>query len=295
MTSGRDNYDFLQTLGGGGGGAPTTASYVVIALDGTLTQERVLAAGAGITITDGGAGGNVTIASSGGVTDGDKGDVTVSSSGTVWTIDNDVVSNAKLANMATATLKGRTSAGSGDPEDLTGTQATTLLDVFTSALKGLVPASGGGTTNFLRADGTFAAPPGGGGGANVGTATIDFGAFPGSSHASVVVTGQAGIVAGSVVQAWIRPVATADHSADEHMLETLKVHASSIVAGTGFTVNAFNAGTINEPDVAAVSRDNVSQIAARPGGRGRQDGLTAAVGGKGTRIYGQWTIAWSWS
>ena len=295
MTSGRDNYDFLQTLGGGGGGAPTTASYVVIALDGTLTQERVLAAGAGITITDGGAGGNVTIASSGGVTDGDKGDVTVSSSGTVWTIDNDVVSNAKLANVSTATLKGRVSAGSGDPEDLTGTQATTLLDVFTSALKGLVPASGGGTTNFLRADGTFAAPPGGGGGANVGTATVDFGAFPGSSHASVVVTGQAGIVAGSVVQAWIRPVATADHSADEHMLETLKVHAADIVAGTGFTVNAFNAGTINEPDVAAVSRDGVSQIAARPGGRGKQDGLTAAVGGKGTRIYGQWAIAWQWS
>lgn len=296
MTSGRDNYDFLQTLGGGGGGAPTTASYVVISLDATLTQERVLTAGAGITITDGGAGGNVTIASSGGVTDGDKGDVTVSSSGTVWTIDADVVSNAKLANVSTATLKGRVSAGSGDPEDLTGTQATTLLDVFTSALKGLAPASGGGTSNFLRADGTWAAPPGGGGGANVGTATVDFGAFPGSSHASVVVTGQAGIVAGSVVQAWIRPVATADHSADEHMLETLKVHASDIVAGTGFTINAFNAGTINEPDVAAVSRDAVSQIAARAGGRGQQDvPATTARSSRGTRIYGQWTIAWSWS
>ena len=36
--------------------------------------------------------------------------------------------------------------------------------VFTSALNGLVPASGGGTTNFLRADGTFAVPPGSGGG-----------------------------------------------------------------------------------------------------------------------------------
>jgi hypothetical protein len=141
------------------------------------------------------------------------------------------------------------------------------------------------------------APAGGGGGgsANVGTATIDFGAFPGSSHATVAVTGQAAIVADSVVQAWIRPVATADHSADEHMLETLKVHAANIVAGTGFTVNAFNAGTINEPDVAAVSRDAVSQQAARPGGRGQQDRLAGAPGGKGTRIYGQWTIAWSWS
>jgi len=35
------------------------------------------------------------------------------------------------------------------------------IDIFTSLLPGLVPASGGGTTNFLRADGTFAAPPGG--------------------------------------------------------------------------------------------------------------------------------------
>jgi hypothetical protein len=34
--------------------------------------------------------------------------------------------------------------------------ATALLNVFTSTLKGLVPASGGGTTTFLRADGTFA-------------------------------------------------------------------------------------------------------------------------------------------
>lgn len=73
------------------------------------------------------------------------------------------ISNAKLANMAASTFKGRITGSTGVPEDLTGTQATTLLDVFTSALKGLAPASGGGTTNFLRADGTWAAPPGGGG------------------------------------------------------------------------------------------------------------------------------------
>lgn len=39
---------------------------------------------------------------------------------------------------------------------------TALGNTFTSTLKGLVPASGGGTTNFLRADGTWAAPSGGG-------------------------------------------------------------------------------------------------------------------------------------
>ena len=43
----------------------------------------------------------------------------------------------------------------------TGTDAT--LPLFTSTEAGLVAASGGGTTNFLRADGTWAAPAGGGG------------------------------------------------------------------------------------------------------------------------------------
>lgn len=37
-----------------------------------------------------------------------------------------------------------------------------LFAAFTSSAAGLVPASGGGTTNFLRADGTWAAPPAGG-------------------------------------------------------------------------------------------------------------------------------------
>ena len=74
-------------------------------------------------------------------------------------VNADQITYAKIQNIAaTARLLGRITAGAGDIEELTGTQATTLLDAFTSALKGLVPASGGGTTNFLRADGTFAAP-----------------------------------------------------------------------------------------------------------------------------------------
>jgi hypothetical protein len=42
----------------------------------------------------------------------------------------------------------------------TATQITACLNQFTTSLQGLVPGSGGGTTNYLRADGAWAAPPG---------------------------------------------------------------------------------------------------------------------------------------
>lgn len=86
------------------------------------------------------------------------GDVTAGpGSGSVAaTIAANVVTLAKMATVATARFLGRVTAGTGNVEALTGTQATTLLDTFTSLLKGLVPPSGGGTTNFLRADVTWA-------------------------------------------------------------------------------------------------------------------------------------------
>jgi len=100
------------------------------------------------------------------------GDVT--SVGNATTIASGVVSNAKLADVATSTFKGRTTAGTGSPEDLTSTQATALLNAFSSTLKGLAPASGGGASNFLRADGTWTTPTGGGTVTSVsGTGTVN--------------------------------------------------------------------------------------------------------------------------
>lgn len=117
---------------GGGGGAPTGAQYVTLATDATLTAERVLTAGAGISITDGGAGNPVTIA------------CTVSPG----------VPTSRLIN-TTAPL-----AGGGD---LTADR-TLSVATFGAGASGVVPASGGGTSNFLRADGAWAVPAGGGGG-----------------------------------------------------------------------------------------------------------------------------------
>lgn len=142
----------LATVATSGSAADLTGNLDVARLNGgTGASSTTFWRGDGVWATP----------SAGGVSDGDKGDVTVSSSGTVWTVDSGAITNAKLANVATATFKGRTTAGSGAPEDLTATQATALLNTFTSSLKGLAPSSGGGTTNFLRADGTWAAPPSG--------------------------------------------------------------------------------------------------------------------------------------
>ena len=46
--------------------APQNAKYVVLAVDASLTDERVLTAGTGITIVDSGAGGAVTISTGSG-------------------------------------------------------------------------------------------------------------------------------------------------------------------------------------------------------------------------------------
>lgn len=105
------------------------------------------------------------------IADGDYGDITVSSSGTAFTIDNSAVTNAKLANMAEATIKGRASgAGTGAPVDLTATQATAILnavvgDSGSGGTKGLVPAPAAGdaaANKFLKADGTWTSPSGSG-------------------------------------------------------------------------------------------------------------------------------------
>lgn len=114
-----------------------------------------------------------------------------------------------------------------------------------------------------------------------GTRTIDFGAFPGASDASATVTGAelVGIATSSRLECWIEPASTADHSADEHMLETIKVFGdrSSIVAGTSFVARAINTNQINEP---------LEQ--ARPG-------AAYSRGGRGTRLYGLWNFGFAWN
>lgn len=109
-----------------------------------------------------------------------------------------------------------------------------------------------------------------------GTATLDFGAFPGKLDASVAVIGQAAIGTNSIIEAWIRPVATTLHSADEHIMASvmLDIVAGNIVAGTGFTIYGLVRDT--SPGIGSVD----SQFRNTP----RMN----------SRLWGTFTIAWAW-
>jgi len=72
------------------------------------------------------------------------------------------ITNSNLAQMPAHTYKGNNTGSTSNAADITGTQLTADLDLFTTSLQGVVPGSGGGSTNFLRADGTWAAPAGAG-------------------------------------------------------------------------------------------------------------------------------------
>ena len=150
------------------GGASQSGNYLTIQTSAAGAVASINSSGNFNTI------GTVTGSNLSGTNTGDQtitlsGDVTGSGTSSFSaTIGTNVVTLAKFQQIATNSILGRVTASTGNVEVLTGTQATALLDTFTTSLKGLVPSSGGGTTNFLRADGTWAAPPGGGGGISDG-------------------------------------------------------------------------------------------------------------------------------
>ncbi len=121
-------------VGGGGGAAPSGASYLTLGLDGNLSNERVLTASTNISVTDGGANGNLSIA----------------------VINNPTFSGLVTANGGVTIEAGDTFTFNGEAfTDLTGTGLVingsaleaalgTSIDL-TSEVTGTLPVANGGT------------------------------------------------------------------------------------------------------------------------------------------------------
>lgn len=85
-------------------------------------------ASTGHVLTKQGDGSTAWAANVSGLSDGDKGDITVSGSGATWTIDNGVVTYAKMQDVsATDKVLGRSTAGAGDVEEIPLTAAGRAL------------------------------------------------------------------------------------------------------------------------------------------------------------------------
>lgn len=100
-----------------------------------------------------------------------------------------------------------------------------------------------------------------------GNTTVNFGSIGvGSTAATVDVTGQTGFTVSSQVEAWLQPVATADHTIDEHRVEEIEVFGAWQVDGTIRIYAEW------EPDGGGSNGDR------------KGNGMP----------YGLWTVGWVW-
>ncbi len=154
-----------------------------------------------------------------------------------------------LASVNNNTLMGNNSGGSAAPSALTGTQATALLDTFStsSTTKGLVNGSNSaGNTTFLRADNTWAVPPGTGAASatkvvnaqisNLGEATTGVRTFNVMQNVTAMRYDTINTVSTTVT-----PLTTVHHDTASYSITT----GDSTIGGGAFASAACSAGSID--------------------------------------------------
>ncbi len=228
------------------------------------------------------ASGNILVGSAGNVATSVamSGDISITNAG-VTAIGANKVTNAMLAQVSTAIFKGRTTAGTGNVEDLTATQATALLNVMTGdsgsgGLKGLVPAQAtGDATKFLNGGGTWSTPAGAGDVVGPASAVANGVALFNGTTGKIIKDGGIGttsqvLVGGTTPGFGNTPAASLP-------LATSSVRGALII--TPPTIQKFTSGTGTYSTPAGVAYILVTMVGGGGGGAG--GGATGSAGGAG--------------
>jgi hypothetical protein len=205
---------------------------------------------------------------------------------------------ADLPSISTLTLLGNNTGGSSVPIALTVAQVNLILPVFTSTLNGLVPFSGGGTTNYLRADGTWDAPPGTINGTVTTVSIVSTNGFAGTvanattTPAITLTTSITGILKGNFTAISQAAVGT-DYSAGTSALatgilkSTTTTGALTIAVAADFpTLNQNTSGTA--ANITATSNSTLTTLSALslPGSQ-----VTGNIAGDAANVTGTVAIA----
>jgi hypothetical protein len=129
----------VQSVNGGTGAVSVQPTLVSGTNIKTINDESILGSG------------NITISGGGGITDGDKGDITVSDSGATWTIDNGVVTDAKLSTGIDAAKIADGSVSNAEYQYLGGVTS----DIQTQLNAKEATISAGTTGQYYRGDKSF--------------------------------------------------------------------------------------------------------------------------------------------
>ena len=117
-----------------------------------------------------------------------------------------------------------------------------------------------------------------------GTAVLDFGAFPGSSVTSVDVAAS-GVGSTSAVEAWIRPVASADHTVEDHITTPMRV-VGQYLSDNNIRIYGINTNDILPPE----------EVVPNPGKRpliNRNNRLSKRD--PAPMLVGQYNVWWVWN
>jgi hypothetical protein len=182
-----------------------------------------------------------------------------------------------MAGTTITLQRSRGDAAAGHSRSVVGASTGTIYIVDGVGRVTVAAADAG----YLIAEGFVVYTPGSGFGStpSSGVTTISFGAFPGSSSATTTIIAGAAADPNAAIDAWVTPIATADHSAEEHAGDPPLVVAA-VVSGGNIVINGYPSGRDLFVPAQTPFVNTPSQM---------------PIGMQQVMPYGAWSVAWAFA